>query len=308
VNAGNMRNKGIELVLRGTPVQTKNFTWEASLNFSANRNKILSLRDGTTELTYGGTSGGYLNAPVTMKLIPGEAFGNIYGTHYLRYYGGDKEDPIRTDKSRPMVIGANGFPVLAPVSSQKLLGNTQPDWVGGLSNSFTYKGLTLYTLIDARWGMERFNKLENFFVAFGIADYTANRRSYKVFEGVLADGTPNTKQVWLDQATGPDGVNYGEGYYRTNYRAISEPFVQDASWIRLRSASLSYTLPSKWLPKKAIRSITASVTGNNLILITDYYGLDPESVSADASSNVDGQSGFTYPAARSVLFTINIGF
>jgi TonB-linked outer membrane protein, SusC/RagA family len=308
VNAGDMRNKGIELVLRGTPVQTKNFSWDASLNFSANRNKILRLREGTTEITYGGSSGGYLNSPVTMKLIPGEPFGNIYGTHYLRYYGNDKEDPIRTDKSRPIVIGDDGFPVLAPVSSQKLLGNSQPDWIGGLTNTFSYKGITLSTLIDARWGMERFNRLENFFVAFGIADYTANRRSYKVFEGVLADGTPNTKQVWLDQGIGPDGVDYKEGYYRNVYRAISEPFVQDASWIRLRSASLSYTLPSKWLPKKAIRSITASVTGNNLILITDYYGLDPESISADASTNIDGTSGFTYPAARSVLFTLNIGF
>ncbi len=243
-----------------------------------------------------------------MKLIPGEAYGNIYGTHYLRYYGGGKEDPVRTDKSKPMVIGANGFPVLAPVSSQKLLGNSQPDWIGGLSNIFSYKSITLSTLLDARWGMERFNRLKNFFAAFGIADFTADRRSYKVFEGVLADGTPNTKKVWLDQAMGPDGVNYGEGYYRTNYRAISEPFVEDASWIRLRSASLSYGLPASWLPKNFIRSATVSVTGNNLWLHTKYYGLDPESISADSGSNVDGSSGFTYPAARSFLFTINVGF
>jgi TonB-linked SusC/RagA family outer membrane protein len=308
VNSGSMRNKGIELILRGTPVKTADFQWDASLNFSANKNKILSIREGLTEIPYGGPSGGYLNSPVTMKLIPGEAYGNIYGTHYKRYYGSDKEDPTRTDKSRPIVIGANGFPVLAPVSSQKLLGNSQPDWVGGMTNSFSYKGITLSTLIDARWGMERFNRLENFFVAFGIADYTADRRSYRVFEGVLADGTPNTKQVWLDQATGPDGVNYGEGYYRNIYRAISEPFVQDASWIRLRSASLSYTLPAKWLPKKVIRNVMISVTGNNLLLVTDYYGLDPESISADAGSNVDGSSGFTYPAARSILFSINVGF
>lgn len=308
VNSGSMRNKGIELIVRGTPVRTAGFQWDASLNFSANRNKILSIREGLTEISYGGSSGGYLNSPVTMKLIPGEPYGNIYGTHYLRYYGNEKEDPVRTDKSRPLIIGANGFPVLAPVSSQKLLGNSQPDWIAGLTNSFSYKGITLSTLIDARWGMERFNRLENFFVAFGIADYTANRRSYKVFEGVLADGTPNTKQVWLDQARGPDGVNYGEGYYRNVYRAISEPFVQDASWIRLRSASLSYALPSKWLPKKVIRSVMVSVTGNNLILVTDYYGLDPESVSADSGSNVDGASGFTYPAARTILFNIHVGF
>lgn len=308
INAGSMRNKGIELVLRGTPVRTASFSWDAVLNFSANRNKVVSLTNGLTEITYGGSSGGYLNSPVTMKLIPGEAYGNIYGTHWLRYYGGAKEDPVRTDKSRPMVIGANGFPVLAPVSSQKLLGNSQPDWVGGFSNTFTYKSLSASFLIDARWGMERFNRLENFFAAFGIADYTADRRSYKVFDGVLADGSPNTKQVWLNQGVGPDGVNYGEGYYRNYYRAISEPFVTDASWVRLRSASLSYALPGKLLPKKVIRNASLTVTGNNLWLYTKYYGLDPESLSADSGSNVDGASGFTYPATRAFLFTLNIGF
>ena len=308
VNAGSMRNKGIELILKGTPVKSKNVTWDASLNFSANRNRVVSIREGLTEIVYGGSSGGYLNSPVTMKLIPGEAYGNIYGTHYARYYGTGKEDPVRTDKSKPMIIGANGFPVLAPVSSQKLLGNSQPDWIGGLSNTVSYKNFSLSALVDARWGMEKFNRLENFFAAFGIADYTADRRSYKVFEGVLADGTPNTKQVWLDQGKGPDGVAYGEGYYRNIYRAISEPFVEDASWIRLRSASLAYTLPAKWLPKKVIQNLTIAVTGNNLWLHTDYYGLDPESVSADSGSNVDGSAGFTYPAARSILFTLNVGF
>jgi TonB-linked SusC/RagA family outer membrane protein len=308
VNSGSMENKGVELILSGSPVKKSNFVWDAILNFSSNKNKIISIREGLTEISYGGSSGGYLNSPVTMKLIPGEAYGNIYGTHYKRYYGNDKEDPVRTDKSRPMVIGANGFPVLAPVSSQKLLGNSQPDWVAGLTNTFTYKNFSLSTLVDARWGQERFNRLENFFVAFGIADYTADRRSYRVFEGVLADGTPNTKKVWLDQGVGPDGVNYGEGYYRNNYRAISEPFVQDASWIRLRSASLSYSFPSAWLPKKVIRNASLSVTGNNLWLYTKYYGLDPESVSADSGSNVDGSAGFTYPAARTFLFTLNVGF
>jgi TonB-linked SusC/RagA family outer membrane protein len=308
VNSGSMRNKGIELMLRGTPIKKADFQWDANLNFSANKNTVVSIREGLTEIPYGGASGGYLNSPVTMKLIPGEAYGNIYGTHFLRYYGNDKEDPTRTDKSRPMVIGANGFPVLAPVSSQKLLGNSQPDWIAGLTNTFTYKSFTLSALMDARWGFEKFNRLENFFAAFGIADYTADRRSYRVFEGVLANGTPNTKRVWLDQGMGPDGVNYGEGYYRNYYRAISEPFVTDASWIRLRSLSISYSLPQKAIPGKVIKNASFAVTGNNLWLYTKYYGLDPESVSADSGSNVDGSAGFTYPAARTILFSINVGF
>ena len=78
--------------------------------------------------------------------------------------------------------------------------------------------------------------------------------------------------------------------------------------IRLRSASLAYSLPGKWLPKKLFVLHQYAVTGNNLWLHTKYYGLDPESVSADSGSNVDGSSGFTYPAARAILFTLNVGF
>lgn len=308
VNSGSMRNKGVELVLRGTPIKTNDFTWDINLNYSANKNKILSIREGLTEIPYA-VHPGYGNAAVTMKLIPGEAYGNLYGTHYLRYYGTDIPDPVRTDKSRPMVIGANGFPVLAPLSSQKLLGNSQPDWVGGLSNSFRYQRFSLSALFDARWGFEKYNRLENFFSAFGIADYTTDRRDFKVFNGVLANGSPNTKSVWLGQAMGPDGVNYGEGYYRLYHRTISEPFVQDASWIRLRSLSLGYDLPvAKLFNEKFIRNVNLTLTGNNLWLHTKYFGLDPESVSADSGSNVDGFSGFTYPAARTFLFTLNVGF
>ncbi len=177
-----------------------------------------------------------------------------------------------------------------------------------MTNTFTYKRFTVTALIDARWGFEKYNRLDNFFAAFGIAEYTLDRREFKVFDGVLANGTKNTKSVWLGQAKGPDGVDYTEGYYRLNYRTISEPFIQDASWIRLRSLSASYSIPSKWLAKTFIRSATISATGNNLWLHTDYFGLDPESVSADSGSNVDGFAGFTYPAARTFLFTLNVGF
>ncbi len=307
INAGSIRNRGIELVLGGTPLKTTNFTWDASLNFSANRNKVMSLKEGLSEIVYGAPTGGYINSPVTFKLIPGQPYGNIYGSYYLRYYGTDPEDPTYTDKNRPLLIGANGFPI-SSLTKQKLLGNSQPDWIGGLTNNFSFKRLTLSTIIDARWGFEKFNRLENFNSAFGIADYTRDRREFKVFEGVLANGTPNTKQVWLGQSVGPDGVNYGEGYYRLYHRSLSEPFVDDASWVRLRSASLQYALPTSWLPTKAIRNASLSVTGNNLWLHTNYYGLDPESVSADSGSNVDGSAGMTYPAARTFLFTLNVGF
>lgn len=307
INSGSMRNRGVELLLKGTPVKSKNFTWDASLNFSANRNEILSIKDGLTEIVYA-SQAGYAGATVTMKLIPGEAYGNLYGTHFARFYGSDPQDPLRTDQSRPLIIGANGFPVRAPVSSQKLLGNSQPDWIGGITNTFSYKNLSLTTIVDARFGSEKYNQLENWYAAFGIADYTADRREFRVFDGVLADGTPNTKNVWLGQAVGPDGVNYTEGYYRNSYRTVSENFVQDASFIKLRTVDLTFRLPAKWLPANAIKRASISATANNIILYTPFYGLDPESSSRNSGSNVDGFAGFTYPGARTFLFSLNIGF
>lgn len=302
VNAGNMRNRGIEFVLFAKPVATDVFTWDANFNLSANRNKILSL---PTDITYG-TSRGYGNAGVAQILVEGESFGNIYGSYFRRYTGGNPDDSQYLDRSLPLLITPDGFPVLSG-SDRKILGNSQPDWIMGLGNSFTYKRWSLHTLFDARLGFEKYNWLENFYSAFGLPDYTADRRSFKVLDGVNADGTPNTKEIWLDQRMGPDGIDYGEGYYRRFFRNVSEPFVSDASWVRLRSASLTYNLPQNWLPQRAIKRASFGVTGNNLWLWTTYYGVDPESTSYDSGSNVDGSAGFTYPSARSVMFTLNLG-
>lgn len=308
VNSGEMRNKGIEVVLNAAPVRTNDFNWDTKLIFSANRNKILSIREGLDEIAYA-SQFGYVGSRVTMKLIPGQPYGNIYGSHYKRYYGpGEEEDPLFLDKDRPIVIGANGFPVRAPLSSQKILGNSQPDWIAGFTNTFTYKDLSLTGLFDARVGHEKYNQMGNFFSAFGIAEYTENRNETIVFDGVLEDGTPNTKLVWLGQGIGPDGVNYTNGFYRNVHRGVSENFVEDASWVRLRSLTLSYNLPKTLFENIFIRNAGVSLTGNNLWLYTKFSGYDPENSSTPSGSNVDGFAGFTYPAVRSYLITLNVGF
>ena len=313
VNAGSMRNKGIELTLSGTPVKSSNFSWETSLNFSANRNKILSLRSDLTEIV-GATEHGYLNARVTMKLIPGEAYGTLYGTEFKRYFtaqeiaaGLDKNSNSNPD--RPLLIGANGFPILGASADQKKLGNVQPKWIGGFNNTFRYKDVSLNVLFDARIGQDRYNQLANYYSAFGMAKYTEDRNDYRVFQGVLADGTPNTKEVWLGQGIDPKTqTNYGDGFYRLYHRGVSETFVEDASWVRLRSASIGYTLPKKWLGNSIVKNVNLSVTGNNLFLWTKYSGFDPESTTTDSGSNVEGFAGMTYPAVRSFLFSLNVGF
>ncbi|NEU08446.1 SusC/RagA family TonB-linked outer membrane protein [Flavihumibacter sp. R14] len=307
VNAGEMRNKGVELVLTGVPVRNNNFRWDVNLNFSANKNKILSIREDLTEISYA-SQFGYSGSAVTMKLVPGQPYGNIYGTYFARYYGGAAEDPLMVDESKPIIIGANGFPVRQPVANQKILGNSQPDWIGGITNTFRYKDFSLSALVDARVGQERYNQMGNFFSAFGIAEYTEDRNETRVFEGVLADGSPNTKAVWLGQGIGPDGVNYTNGYYRNVHRTASENFIEDASWVRLRSVSLGYSLPPKFLQNSFIKNATLTATGNNLWLGTDYTGYDPETSSTPSGSNVDGFTGFTYPAVRSFLLTLNVGF
>jgi TonB-linked SusC/RagA family outer membrane protein len=306
INAGDIRNRGVELVLNGKPIVSKDFKWDVNVNLSANRNMVLSMPNGISEIVYGAARG-YGNAGVTMKLIPGQPYGNIYGSYFNRYYGSTAEDPTVLDKNLPLLIGANGFPSISG-GKQKLLGNSQPKYIIGMGNTFRYKNFSLNVLFDARLGFEKYNWLEDFYSAFGLPDYTADRRTVKVFDGVLANGQPNTKPVYMGQRIGPDGVDYGEGYYRIYYRNVSEPFVSDASWVRLRSASLTYNLPQNWLPAKSIKNASLSVTGNNLWLWTKYYGVDPESSSYDSGSNNDGSAGFTYPSARTIMFTLNVGF
>jgi hypothetical protein len=299
----------VELTVHATPVKKRNFSWDLSLNFSANKNRVVAIYKDLQELVVG-SEFGYGGSSPTFKYIVGQPVGNIYGTYWQRYYGNGKTgDSLFTDKSKPQVIGADGFPVSAPSSDQKILGNSQPKWLAGLNNSFTYKNWNLSFLFDTRQGLEKFNQLDNFMSAFGIAKYTENRDETIVFPGVLADGTPNTKKVWLNQGTGPDGVDYGAGYYRNVYRGVTENFVQDASWVRLRTVSLSYNLPERWLKGSFISRASVSFTGNNLWLSTPYNGFDPEASDAPAGSAIASeQSGFTYPQMRNYLFSVNVTF
>ncbi len=189
------------------------------------------------------------------------------------------------------------------------LGNSQPDWIGSVYNDFQFKEFGLSFLFDAQQGMQKYNQLANFMAAFGIAKYTENRTEMKVFEGVLANGTPNTKSVYLGQGNGPDNVNYGNGFYRNVYRGISENFIEDASFVKLRNVTVSYQVPSQVMSKtRFISGANISVSGNNLWLKTKYTGFDPESSSLGSGSIADGFAGFTYPQTRSFMMTVNLTF
>lgn len=308
LNSGDIENKGVELTVRGMPVRTKDWSWNLIANFSSNRNEVLNIYPGLTQFT-GGSSFGYAGAGPSFIYAPGQPVGNIYGTHWQRYYGDKTPDPLHIDKSLPIIIDDKGYPVRAPGSDQKIVGNSMPKWIGSLSSTLNYKGFGFTFMLDTRQGLEKYNQLDNFMAAFGIAKYTENRNESIVFPGVHADGTPNTTPAFLGQGVGPDGVNHGAGYYRNIYRGVTEEFVQDASWVRLRTIGVSYTLPANWFKNIFVKNATVSFTGNNLWLSTPYNGFDPEaSDAASGDLTASSQAGFTYPQLRNYLFSLNVSF
>jgi len=302
-NAGEIENQGVEFIITGNPIRTEDFTWNVTLNAAYNRNEVVSIREGIEQIQVG-SQYGYAGSTVTMQLIEGEAYGNIFGSSYERY-GADANN-LFLNEDLPKVIGENGFPVRN--GNQLILGNTTPKWIGGLKNDFTYKNFDLSFLIDFRTGLEQYSQYDNFFSAFGIAEYTLDRNETRVFEGVLADGTPNTQEVWLGQGEGPDGRDYGAGYYRNNYRTVSENFVHDASFIKLRNISLGYNFGDNVLDAISfLETARVSVAANNIILYTPWDGFDPESFSAGAGGNATGFTGLGYPGVQSLFFTLNLG-
>ncbi len=301
-NAGEIENKGVEFIITGNPIRTDDFRWDVTLNAAYNQNEVVAIREGIEQIQVG-SQFGYVGSTVTMQLIEGEAYGNIFGSSYERF--GADEESLFLNEDLPMVIGENGFPIRN--GDQLILGNTTPKWIGGLKNDFSYKGFDFSFLIDFRTGLEQYSQYDNFFSAFGIAEYTLDRNETRVFEGVLADGSPNTQEVWLGQGEGPDGRDYGAGFYRNTYRTVSENFVHDASFIKLRNISLGYNFQDNVLDVLPFESARFSVAANNIILYTPWDGFDPESFSAGAGGNATGFTGLGYPGVQSLFFTLNLG-
>jgi TonB-linked SusC/RagA family outer membrane protein len=301
-NAGEIENRGWEIVVGGTPIESGDFRWDVSANITTNKNEVRGIREGIDQIVVG-SQFGYAGSRVTMILKEGQAYGNIYGSSYVRPDA--PEDTETLDRDLPQLIGANGFPVRT--GSQLILGNAIPKLFGGIRNQFSYKGIEFSFLIDFRSGLQQYDQFGNFLSAFGKQEDAARRNETVVFPGILADGSQNAKPVWLGQGTGPDGVNYGAGYWRNYYRGVSENFVNDASFIKLRNITLAYNLSPTVLERTPFRTARFSVAANNIILSTPWDGFDPESFSAGAGGNAVGFTGLGFPGVQSFFFTLNLG-
>jgi len=296
-NAGEIRNRGIEVTAGFTPIETNTFQWDATVNWAKNNNEVVSIREGIESITLFGSSFSY-GGSLTMQLRRGLEYGNLYGPVYDRYYENpDAEDPFVVDQSRPIIIDPETRFPRRSGEGFKIIGNVQPDWTGSVQNTFSYENVSLSFLIDVKRGGDLYNQVAAFHASQGTLPITANRDQPTTFEGVLPDGTVNSETVVP-----------GQDYYRNVYRRVAENFIEDASFVKLRNAQLTYRLPTSLLSRTPLRTGSIGVMASNILLWTPFDGFDPESRQFDANSNTQGFQGLRTPAVETYTIKLNLGF
>ncbi len=289
VNGGEMENKGIEVALHLVPVKTNEFTWNLDVNWSTNENTVISLSEGVLSLQL-------MSAwDVKITAAPGEPFGTIKGTDYVWT---DGQKTVHDDGY--LMIGDDPLAIL---------GNIQPDWNMGIGSRFSWRGLSLYALIDMQQGGDIYSIGTSFGQTTGVYAETVgnnpkgNPMRDPVDEGggniyedaVFEDGTPN--DVYIPA--------YRWGRYWASNNSPTARYVFDASYVKLRELSLGYSLPATVLGNSFIRGVDISLVGRNLWIISKkVLHFDPEYITT--SGNNQGIEQGAYPAVRT--FGINVEF
>jgi TonB-linked SusC/RagA family outer membrane protein len=299
VNAGEIQNKGIELRLMVTPVKISGFQWDMTMNWAKNVNEVVELQEGIENLQLGALQGG-----ITINARVGEPYGAIQGTDYV-YLDGKR------------VIQSTGYYQIS-TTSDNVLGNINPDWTGGILNSLTYKDLNLSFLIDIQQGGDIFSLDMWYGLATGLYPETdfindlgnpvrdpvgadaatgGNPESGGVIlDGVLADGSPNTRRV--------EGGNYRLFGYARNPNA---GFIYDASYVKLRELTLTYNLPRTLMAKTFIHGASISFVGSNLWIIhKNLPYADPEA--GQSSGNIQGWQSGVMPTTRNFGLSLKLQF
>ncbi|MEP7232600.1 MAG: SusC/RagA family TonB-linked outer membrane protein [Ginsengibacter sp.] len=312
-NAGELTNEGLELSLNTTPVKTKNFSWDLNLNFSTNKNRVTKLFNGVQKILIAGFTGGEVDA------FAGEAFGQIYGGIYQRANPGTGSKGLTTgDLLISDVPGAPGIGKPVVSTQNALLGNVNPKWLGTITNNITFKSLTLGFQIDIKHGGDIWNGTRGALSYFGTSKETSNRGATSIFKGLLGhlDAAGNVVHYAPDGFTeiaGPGAANtlsttYDQYYWQnlgSSFVGPSEQSVEDGSFVKLRQVSLSIALPKKVLGSK-FNNVSFTVYANNIILHTNYTGVDPET-SLSGPANGQGLDYFNNPSAKNFGARLNIG-
>lgn len=280
LNVGEITNKGFEFMIGGTAIQSNSFSWDIALNMGHNKNTLVELTEGLESVTFTTTNSGI----VTVNATVGGGYGDIYGTVWEK-----------TDDGR-YIVDATGRP---QASSEKvLLGNYQPDWIGGLTNTFKYGDFTLNLLIDARFGGQLYSGSDAGLQGAGVALVTENRES-RILDAVVNTGTVEVP-VWEANTVEITGQQYHGAM-----SGIAETHIYDQTNIRLREASLMYTFD---LNNNVVQDLTVGLVGRNLFfLYKKMDNFDPES-SFSTSNYSQGVLWYNLPTTRSIGFNLSVRF
>jgi TonB-linked SusC/RagA family outer membrane protein len=277
VNVGEMSNKGIELTLTGTPVKQKNFGWNVMYNFAYNKNKLIKLADGlpTRELDRNRDQNAFI------FLEEGQPFGVIKAYTFKR-----------NDKGQ-VVYNPDGTAVRGDI---KTVGNGVHPYVMGLTNTFTYKNFNVSVLIDGKFGGDLFSSTNYIGYRLGLHKGTLQGRENGInVSGVDANGAP--VNVNLNAQT----------YWRAWAAAGPEQFIYDASFVKLRSVTISYNLPERIIKGTPIKGVSVSLVARNLLILhSNVPNVDPESTYTN--SNAQGLERFGVPLTRSMGANLQIRF
>ncbi|MDM1407699.1 SusC/RagA family TonB-linked outer membrane protein [Myroides sp. DF42-4-2] len=286
VNAGTVRNRGIEVVVNATPVKTKSFTWNTTLNWAKNNNKILSL---SPDLEGGDQQ--VLAESGTAQIIGkvGGTTGDLYGYKFVR---NDEGQIVYTDKGLP-----------EQSKEVEYIGSAYADWTAGWVNTFKYKNFTLSFTLDGSYGGKVYSQTHHKMSEQGKLGHTLYGREegFIIGEGVVRneDGTfaPNTTKV-------NPAAYYGEYYRRANLESNSF----DASYLKVRDVSIEYNFPKSVLDKLKMTRLSVSVFGRNLATLTSFPIFDPETAALNGGSMMPGVEMGQLPSPATYGFNLKLEF
>ena len=298
VNAGDVYNKGMELSIGGTPIQTKDWTWETTVNLSGNRGTVKNLMEGVEILYVTDVQVGNAKA----ASFPDGNFMAISGSEWKR------------DDQGRVVLDKNGLPTKGTNANLEI-GNREPTFSGGWNNTLSYKGWSLNMLWEFRVGGHVYNGTEYAMTLAGVSELSANRERIEV-SGVNTNGEYVTNvfeadKTYMYNGKETSGKTIIANYYQDIYPNETANFMTKVNALRLRTLSLSYNLPKSWLLKtNVIKRAMITATANNILLFTNYNG-DPEVAAAGSGAVGSSSVGIDYcgvPATASFSFGINLTF
>ena len=283
INGGDIQNEGIEAVLSMGLLTNTDFKWDVTFNYATNRSEVIRLAEGLDALSYGG------DFMRRYQLDVGMPWGSIYSRGFER------------DAQGRVLMNANGTPVITSGQSVNI-GNFNPDWLGGILNSFSYKNFNFRFLIDIRQGGEVVSFTKTLLASDGLLAETAIGR-----QGGIRFGTDvYTNETPASSPTAVDPETFWTSIGGRNSPA-GEAFVEDASNIRLREMSLSYGFGQSSLQNTPFKNIKLSLVGRNLFFLSNNASIDPEAIHGTATAN-DGYEAFSLPTTRSIGLNLKLGF